>query len=164
MQEVVGRRYGRLHEEGTYFPELVVIDGGIGQVRAALKAFLLMDVVPPSIIGLAKREETIVFPDERGELKLDFRDPALRLLQRARDEAHRFANQFNADLRSKRIRESILDDFTGLGKVRREALLKYFGSLEKMKKAGVEEIRKVEGFGPKLADRLHLFLKTGQNR
>ncbi len=164
MQEVVGRRYGRLHEEGTHFPELVVIDGGIGQVRAALKAFLLMDVVPPSIIGLAKREETIVFPDERGELKLDFRDPALRLLQRARDEAHRFANQFNADLRSKRIRESILDDFTGIGKVRREALLKHFGSLEKMKKAGVEEIRKVEGFGPKLADRLHLFLQTGQNR
>ena len=163
MQEVVGRRYGRLHEEGTDFPELVVIDGGIGQVRAALKAFLLMDVSPPSIIGLAKREETIVFPDERGELKLDFRDPALRLLQRARDEAHRFANQFNADLRSKRIRESILDDFTGLGKVRREALLNYFGSLEKMKKAGVEEIRKVEGFGPKLADRLHLFLQTGQN-
>ena len=164
MQEVVGRRYGRLHEEGTLFPELVVIDGGIGQVRAALKAFLLMDVVPPSIIGLAKREETIVFPDEREELKLDFRDPALRLLQRARDEAHRFANQFNADLRSKRIRESILDDFTGLGKVRREALLKYFGSLEKMKKAGVEEIKNVEGFGPKLAARLHLFLQTGQNR
>ena len=82
----------------------MVIDGGIGQVRAAVKAFLLMELEVPPIIGLAKREETIVFPDERGELKLEFRDAALRLLQRARDEAHRFANQFNADLRSKRIR------------------------------------------------------------
>ena len=84
MQEVVGRRYGRLHDEGNPFPDLVVIDGGIGQVRAALKAFLIMELEPPAIIGLAKREETIVFPDERSELKLDFRDPALRLLQRGK--------------------------------------------------------------------------------
>ena len=163
MQEVVGRRYGRMHEEGIPFPDLVVIDGGIGQVRAAVKAFLLMELEVPPIIGLAKREETIVFPDERGELKLEFRDAALRLLQRARDEAHRFANQFNADLRSKRIRESVLDDFSGLGKVRRVALLEYFGSLEKMKKATPREIQQVEGFGPKLAERLHRFLQTGQS-
>lgn len=164
MQEVVGRRYGRLHDEGNPFPDLVVIDGGIGQVRAALKAFLIMELEPPAIIGLAKREETIVFPDERSELKLDFRDPALRLLQRARDEAHRFANQFNADLRSKKIRESMLDDFAGLGKVRREALFVHFGSLEKMKKASVEKIQMVEGFGPKLAERLHLFLHSGKQQ
>jgi excinuclease ABC subunit C len=163
MQEVVGRRYGRMHEEGIPFPDLVVIDGGIGQVRAAVKAFLLMELEVPPIIGLAKREETIVFPDERGDLKLEFRDAALRLLQRARDEAHRFANQFNADLRSKRIRESVLDDFSGLGKVRRVALLEYFGSLEKMKKATPREIQQVEGFGPKLAERLHRFLQTGQS-
>ena len=143
---------------------MFVIDGGIGQVRAALKAFLIMELEPPAIIGLAKREETIVFPDERSELKLDFRDPALRLLQRARDEAHRFANQFNADLRSKKIRESMLDDFAGLGKVRREALFVHFGSLEKMKKASVEKIQMVEGFGPKLAERLHLFLHSGKQQ
>ncbi len=163
MQEVVGRRYGRLREEGSDFPDLIVVDGGIGQVGAAVKAFLSMELEVPPLIGLAKREECIVFPDERGELKLDHRDPALRLLQRARDEAHRFANQFNAELRSKRIRESVLDDFAGLGKARKLALLKHFGNLEKLRKASVSEIRQVEGFGPKLATRMVDFLKTGKS-
>ena len=111
---------------------------------------------------MANKEEKIVFPDERGELKLEFRDPALRLLQRVRDEAHRFANQFNADLRSKKIRESILDDFPGLGKVRRVALLDHFGSLEKLKKASVEELKEVPGIGPKVANTLSSFLKSGK--
>ena len=163
MQEVVGRRYSRLHEDGESFPELVVVDGGAGQVSAALKAFLVLDLEPPPLIGLAKREETIVFPDERRELKLDPRDPALRLLQRVRDEAHRFANQFNADLRSKKIRESILDDFPGLGKVRRAALRESFGSLERMRKASGEELAAVDGIGPKLAAKLHHFLQTGKS-
>jgi excinuclease ABC subunit C len=163
MQEVVGRRYSRLHENGESFPELVVVDGGAGQVSAALKAFLVLDLEPPPLIGLAKREETIVFPDERRELKLDPRDPALRLLQRVRDEAHRFANQFNADLRSKKIRESILDDFPGLGKVRRAALRESFGSLERMRKASGEELAAVDGIGPKLAAKLHHFLETGKS-
>ena len=83
-------------------PDLVVIDGGVGQVGAALHAFAQLKISPPPLVGLAKREETIVFGDEREELKLSRRDPALRLLQRLRDEAHRFANQFNADLRSKK--------------------------------------------------------------
>ena len=163
MQEVVGRRYSRLHENGESFPELVVVDGGAGQISAALKAFLVLDLEPPPLIGLAKREETIVFPDERRELKLDPRDPALRLLQRVRDEAHRFANQFNADLRSKKIRESILDDFPGLGKVRRAALRESFGSLERMRKASGEELAAVDGIGPKLAAKLHHFLQTGKS-
>jgi len=113
----------------------------------------------PALIGLAKREETIVFPDERGELLLPARDYGLRLLQRIRDEAHRFANQFNADLRSKKIRESILDDFAGLGKVKRAALLEHFGSIEKLKKAKVSQLIEVEGIGKKLATRLVEFLK-----
>jgi excinuclease ABC subunit C len=162
MEEVVGRRYSRLVEEGQSFPELVVIDGGLGQVMASLKAFEMMEADAPPLIGLAKREETIVFPDERGELKLKASDPALRLLQRVRDEAHRFANRFNADLRSKKIKESILDDFPGLGKVRRAALLEQFGSIEKMRKATVEELCVVEGFGKKMAERLFDFLKTGK--
>ena len=162
MQEVVGRRYLRLHESGQVSPDLVVIDGGVGQVTSALKAFLMMNLKPPPLIGLAKKEEKIVFPDQRGELKLEFRDPALRLLQRVRDEAHRFANQFNADLRSKKIRESILDDFPGLGKVRRLALLDHFGSLEKIRKATDQDLREVEGIGPKLAAQLKNFLETGK--
>jgi len=159
MEEVVGRRYGRLHDEGKPFPDLVVVDGGIGQVGAALKAFYALNIELPALIGLAKREETIVFPDQRGELLLPARDYGLRLLQRIRDEAHRFANQFNADLRSKKIRESILDEFSGLGKVKRAALMEHFGSLEKLKKATVAEMTKVGGIGQKLASRLAEFLK-----
>jgi len=158
MYEVVGRRYGRLSHEGRAMPDLVVIDGGLGQVGAANEAFLELQIHPPPLIGLAKREETIVFGDERGELKLPKRDPALRLLQRLRDEAHRFANQFNADLRSKKIRESVLDDFPGLGKVKREVLLDKFGSLDGLKKANVEQLQSVDGIGPKLASRLFAFL------
>ena len=163
MEEVVGRRYGRLRDEGKPMPDLVVIDGGAGQVGAALYAFDQLSVVVPPLIGLAKKEETIVFADDRGELNLPHRDPALRLLQRLRDEAHRFANQFNADLRSKKIRESILDDFSGLGKVKRAALLQHFGSLDALKRAKIEELRGVEGIGPKLAERLHRFLHRKPN-
>lgn len=158
MEEVVGRRYGRLFKAGQEFPDLIVIDGGAGQVSSAMKAFLDLEIDPPSLIGLAKREETIVFPDGRDELVLDPRDAGLRMLQQVRDEAHRFANQYNADLRSKRIKESILDDFKGLGKVRRFALLNHFGSLEKLRKATLREIQKIDGIGPKLAQSLHDFL------
>jgi excinuclease ABC subunit C len=80
------------------------------------------------------------------------------LLQRLRDEAHRFANTYNADLRSKKIRESTLDDFSGLGRVRRAALMAHFGSIDRLRAASIEKIRQVEGFGPKLAAELHGFL------
>lgn len=161
MEEVVGRRYRRLLESGEVFPDLVVVDGGAGQVGAALRAFLSMEVEPPALVGLAKREETIVFPDERGELKLGRRDPALRLLQRARDEAHRFANRYNAELRSRRIRESVLDDVRGLGPSRRDGLLEKFGTIDKLRKAEEKELRAVEGIGPKLAAEILRVLGTG---
>jgi excinuclease ABC subunit C len=163
MEEVITRRYGRLLKEGSEFPDLVVVDGGEGQVSSAKGAFSLLGCPLPALIGLAKREETIVFPDQREGLKLNARSPALRLLQRMRDEAHRFANQFNADLRSRRIRESVLDDFPKLGEVRKKALLDCFGSIEKLKKASVEDLRKVEGIGPKIAFRLNLFLQKGKS-
>lgn len=159
MEEVVGRRYRRLYNEGKPFPDLIVIDGGRGQVGAALKAFLAQGLEPPPLIGLAKREEAVIFSDRRQPLQLGARNPARFLLQRVRDEAHRFANTFNADLRSRRLRESILDDFSGLGKVRREALLEHFGSLPKLRGATVDELLSVEGIGPKLADRLYAFLQ-----
>ena len=116
----------------------------------------------PVLDRLGKEEETI-FSDGREGLKLSARSPALRLLQRLRDEAHRFANQFNADLRSRRIRESVLDDFSGLGEVRKKALLGRFGSIEKLKKASVEDLSSVEGIGPKIAQRLNLFLRKGKS-
>ena len=158
MEEVVGRRYRRLRNEGRAFPDLVVIDGGRGQVGAALKAFVALGLDPPPIVGLAKREETIVFSDGRAPLDIPMDHPGLRLLQRLRDEAHRFANTYNADLRSKKIRESLLDDFPGLGPVRRAALMDRFGSIERLRSATAAEIAEADGFGPRLASELHAFL------
>lgn len=158
MEEVVGRRYRRLKQEGLAFPDLVVIDGGRGQIGAALKAFVAIDVTPPALIGLAKKHETILFMDERAPLNLPLNSPALNLLQRLRDEAHRFANTYNADLRSKKIRESVLDDFSGLGDVRRAALLEHFGDIDRLRAASAAEIRDVDGFGPKLATELYEYL------
>jgi excinuclease ABC subunit C len=158
MEEVVGRRYRRLIEEKKQFPDLVVIDGGRGQIGAALKAFLQLECPPPAMIGLAKKHETIIFPDARAPLNLPLNHPGLNVLQRLRDEAHRFANTYNADLRSKRIKESVLDDFSGLGPKRKALLLAHFGSIEKLRAASAEDIAQVEGFGPKFAAQLAGFL------
>ena len=159
MSEVVGRRYTRLHEEHKAFPDLIIIDGGIGQVGAALAAFKENDLVTPPLIGLAKREETIVFPDGR-ELKLPRHDSGLTLLQRVRDEAHRFANNFNADLRSQKLRESILDEMPRLGPKRRDALLEHFGSIQKLRKATAEQLSEVAGVSIKLANEIATYLKN----
>jgi excinuclease ABC subunit C len=160
MHEVVGRRYGRLLQEEKSLPDLVVVDGGLGQVSAAQAALDHLGIESLELVGLAKREETIVFGDDRKSLQLDARHPARRFLQIVRDEAHRFANRFNADLRSKRIRESILHDFKGLGEKRRAELLKHFGSIAGLKKASIEELQGVEGIGKKTATNLNLFLKN----
>jgi excinuclease ABC subunit C len=159
MQEVVGRRYTRLHEEHRAFPELVIIDGGLGQVGAALAAFKEHDLAPPPLIGLAKREETIVFPDGR-ELKLPRHDVGLALLMRIRDEAHRFANDFNAELRTRKLRESLLDEMPGLGPKRKDALLAHFGSIQKLRKATAEEIAEVAGLSDKLAGEVKAYLEA----
>jgi excinuclease ABC subunit C len=158
MEQVVGRRYRRLVEENKPLPELVVIDGGRGQVAAALKAFIAADLEPPALVGLAKERETIVFPDARPPLNLPLDHAGLQLLQRIRDEAHRFANTFNADLRSKRIRESVLDELPGLGPSRRRALLAHFGSIDRLRAASVDEIAETAGFGKRTAEALHKFL------
>ncbi len=158
MEQVIGRRYSRLTREQKHFPDLLVIDGGQGQVHAALKAFLALELTPPPFIGLAKREETIVFPDDRPDAKLPQHSPALQLLQRLRDEAHRFANTFNAKLRSKKIRESLLDDFSGLGPAKKATLFKKFKNLTRLRTATIEELASVPGLGPTLAARLHAYL------
>lgn len=158
MEEVVARRYRRLRDESKAMPDLVVIDGGRGQIGAALKAFVALDLAPPALIGLAKKHETIIFTDARAPLNLPLNSSALNLLQRVRDEAHRFANTYNADLRSKKLRESRLDDFAGLGEVRRAALFEHFGDFDRLRAASAAEIREVPGFGPKLAVELYEFL------
>ena len=158
MEEVVGRRYQRLAHEQRPLPDLIVIDGGRGQIGAALKAFLALDLTPPALIGLAKKHETIIFADAREPLNLPLNHPGLNLLQRLRDEAHRFANTYNADLRSRKIRESVLDEFDGLGPKRRAALLEHFGSIDRLRAATPEKLAEVDGIGPRLAAELHAFL------
>ncbi|HOR24861.1 MAG TPA: excinuclease ABC subunit UvrC [Opitutaceae bacterium] len=158
MEEVVGRRYRRLRDEQRPMPDLIVIDGGRGQIASALKSFAALEIDPPALVGLAKEHETIIFADERPPLNLPLTHPGLQLLQRLRDEAHRFANTYNADLRSKKIRESILDDFPGLGAVRRAALLEHFGDIDRLRAASAVEITEVDGFGDVLARELHDFL------
>ncbi|MEC8650881.1 MAG: excinuclease ABC subunit UvrC [Verrucomicrobiota bacterium] len=160
MEEVVGRRYRRLHLEKKDFPNLIVVDGGAGQVTAALKAFFEQNIEPPTIIGLAKRNETIIFSDGRDSINLPHYDPALRLLQHVRDEAHHFANSYNAELRSQRLRESILEDFKGIGPTKRQALMKHFGSLGKLRSATPESLCEVDGIGAKTAMHLIKFLNN----
>ena len=160
MEEVVGRRYRRLIAEQRQFPDLVVIDGGRGQIAAALKAFLALECPPPALVALAKKKETIIFPDARAPLNLPLDHPGLNLLQRLRDEAHRFANTYNAQLRSRKIKESVLDDFPGLGEKRKTALLAHFGSIEKLRTATAAQIAEVPGFGIKLASELLAFFTS----
>ncbi len=157
MKEVVGRRYKRLKEENKPMPDIVLIDGGKGQVFSAMKAFDEAGIPEPFIIGLAEKEEIIVLSDF-SELKLPRSNEGLKLLQRVRDEAHRFANNYNADLRSKKIRESILDDFKNFGETRKIALLNHFGSLDKIKKATIKQFQQVKGIGFETACALRNFL------
>jgi excinuclease ABC subunit C len=151
MEEVVGRRYRRLHDEGKAFPDLLVIDGGLGQIASALRAFDESGLEPPFMIGLAKKHERIFFANGREPLDLPPDDEGRKLLQRVRDEAHRFANTFNADLRSRKIRESVLDDIKGLGEAKKKALLEQFKTVERIRRAGIEQLAKVPGIGTRLA-------------
>ena len=157
MHEVVSRRYTRLVKENQPLPDLVLIDGGKGQVFSAMKAFDDNNIPLPRMAGLAEKEE-IVITDNLEEKRLPRRHEGLKLLQRVRDEAHRFANSFSEELRSKKIRESILDDFPGLGEKRKMAILAHFGSIAKVKTATIAQLREVDGIGFETAAALRDFL------
>jgi excinuclease ABC subunit C len=139
-------------------PQLIVIDGGKGQLNAAMAELAKLELTEIPIIGLAKEFEEIYRPGENEPLRLGRDCGALKLLQRVRDESHRFANTYNARLRLKKISESILDEFPGIGRNRKAALLKKFGSVQRLRLAGVEEIAKVPGFGGNAAEELKKFL------
>jgi excinuclease ABC subunit C len=158
MAEVVRRRYSRLIKEEREMPDLVLVDGGKGQLSSALKSLSDLGLGDLNVIGLAKEFEEIYVPGGRDPIRLGLDNNSLRLLQRIRDESHRFANNFNADLRVKKISESILDEFTGIGDKRKTALLKHFGSVKRLKEASLVDIIEVPGFGLKTAQALKDFL------
>ncbi len=143
--------------EGNY-PDLILIDGGKGQLTMACAELKKLGLERIPIIGLAKEFEEIYLPDKLEPLRLGLDHPAVKLLQRVRDECHRVANSFNAQLRLKKISESILDDFPGIGERRKQALLKKFGSVQRLRLATVEQIAEVPGFGGKAAAEHKQFL------
>ena len=140
-------------------PDLIIVDGGKGQLSAACRELQRLGLHDLPIIGLAKEHEEIYRPRRALPLQLPMDSPALRLLQRIRDEAHRFANAYHQLLMKKRIEESILDDCPGVSQNRKSLLLRRFGSVNRLRKATVDEIAATEGIGRKLAEELHLFLQ-----
>jgi len=135
----------------AYAPGLVVVDGGPPQVAAAQRALAELGIVDIPVCGLAKRLEEVWLPEQEDPVILGRSSEGLYLLQRIRDEAHRFAITHHRSRRSKSMVESLLDGVPGLGEVRRKTLLKHFGSLKKLRTATVEEIAMVPGIGERTA-------------
>lgn len=141
-------------------PDLILIDGGKGQLNTACAELAKLGLDQLPIIGLAKEFEEIYRPGENQPLRLGLDHPAVKLLQRVRDESHRVANSYNAQLRIKKISESILDEFPGIGEQRKAALLKKFGSVQRLRTATSEQLAEVPGFGGKAAAELKAFLEA----
>jgi len=172
MEEVVSRRFGRLamgaateewDESFGATPNLVVIDGGKGQLSAALAAMQRYDLPRVAVIALAKRVEEVFLPGRPDPVVLPEHSPGLQLLQRIRDEAHRFAITFHRQRRDAASRESMFDQLEGVGPARRRALLRHFGSAERVLAASAEEFESVPGVPAKTARRIYAQLhKAGR--
>jgi excinuclease ABC subunit C len=146
MKEIVGRRYKRLLEEGLPMPKLVVIDGGKGQLSSAVEALQELGVYGKMpIIGIAKRLEEIYFPGDSYPIHIDKKSESLRLLQRIRDEAHRFAITFHRKVRSKNAFGTQLTAIPGIGENTADKLLSHFKSVKKINEAGEAELASVIG-------------------
>jgi len=155
MAEVVERRYRRLKDGNAEMPDLVLVDGGRGQLQAALTALDRIGVELP-VVGLAKREEEIWMPGRPDPIRLSRKDPALQLIQRLRDEAHRFAITRHRGRRSKRMRETSLMEIPGIGPTRARILLRRFGSLSGLAAADPKEVEEAVGPASARAVREHL--------
>jgi excinuclease ABC subunit C len=172
MAEVIGRRFARAggsptdadYDEGfAAVPNLVVVDGGRGQLSAALDAMHRFDLARVAVIALAKREEEVFVPGSARPVRLDHSSAGLQLLQRLRDEAHRFALGYHRVRRSAEARESIFDGLTGVGPARRRALIRHFGSAERFLSASQEELEGVPGIPQKTARAIYAQLhKAGR--
>jgi excinuclease ABC subunit C len=157
MQEVLTRRYGRALESEGVMPDLILLDGGRGQLGAGLKALedLGLDYIP--VAALAKRAEEVYTPERLDPLVLDLGSPALQALQKIRDEAHRFAITYHKKLRQKRAIASVLDQIPGVGPTLRTSLLKTLGSAKGVREASVADLASVPKITPKLAQRIYDF-------
>ena len=158
MREVVSRRYRRLLEEKASLPDLILIDGGKGQLSSALAALKQLGLENQPVVALAKRLDEVFVPGNPDPQNIPKDSPALRLLQKIRDESHRFAISYHRLLRGKRQVSSELDGIPGVGEKRRRALLERFGSVRELRKASVEEIAAVPGIPAKVAGKIYEYL------
>lgn len=164
ISEVIGRRYKRLLEEGGRMPDLIVIDGGKGQLNVAIKILGEIGIRGVDIIGLAKPGDSynvdrVYIPERPEPIILPPISASMHLLQRIRDESHRFALAYHRRLRKKRTALSILDNIPTIGRVRKKALLSHFGSLKKIEEAEVDELIAVPGMNRKAANELYKTLR-----
>ncbi|NOY81222.1 MAG: excinuclease ABC subunit UvrC [Kiritimatiellaeota bacterium] len=159
IREIVRRRYGRLLKDRRPLPDLIVIDGGPGQVNSAMAALSELNCPPVPLLGLAKKQEHIYLPGAGPAVALPRTHPALKLLQSLRDEAHRFAISYHRDLRRRRISNSVLSEIAGIGPKRRQALLQAFGSVQRLRCRTPAEIAEaVPGLGMSGAARVCEYL------
>jgi len=162
MREVITRRFRRALEEETPLPDLVLVDGGKGQLNAALMALRDVEIEEKQpIIGLAKKFEHIFLPGQSDPIILSDRDPILHLIRRIRDEAHRFAVAYHRKLRGKTLTESVLDHIPNIGPKRKQSLIQHFGSMEKIREATIDELRSVKGITQKIAEDIRKHLGSG---
>ena len=139
-------------------PDLVIVDGGKGQLSAAIGALSDLGITDVPLSGLAKRFEELYLPDRSAPVVLPRRSQALYLVQRIRDEAHRFAITYHRDVRGKRALRSELDEIAGIGPGRKKALLKRFGSVRRIREVSVDEVAETPGISRDLAERLKAHL------
>jgi excinuclease ABC subunit C len=157
MREVVRRRFK--HPDQDALPDLLVLDGGRGQLNSAVQALQQIESLHPDMVSLAKENEEIYLPGRAAPLVLPRSHPGLHLLQQARDEAHRFALGYQKKLRLRKLKASVLKQAPGIGKRRQEALLRHFGSIARVRKASVDELAGVPGMNRKAAEALHEFMQ-----
>jgi excinuclease ABC subunit C len=163
MREVLRRRLQRAIEGDEKFlplPDLLMVDGGKGQLSSALLVLQEKNLEIIPTVGLAKQHELLFVPDQSAPIALPRNSPALHLLQRIRDEAHRFAITHHRKKRGKAQIRSLLDDIPGIGDARRNALLEHFGSLQKIRAASAEEIAEVPGMNRASAEKLQEYLNV----
>ncbi len=162
MRETVARRYARIINEGADLPHLILIDGGIGQVNAAKEVLDSLDLSDLPVIGLAKRNEEVFLPHKSDPVILPQGSPPLQILQRVRDEAHRFATTFNKQLRKKEVGFTILESVPGIGPQRSKMLMSRFGSVEGILTGTDEEIAHTGKMSLELASRVKNTLQSRQ--